>query len=213
VDGIPKAIIPVKPSSVKEDLIEKLTKISHEDDIWLMNAISKDSILDRDGNGRPDTYLDKNGDGISKDVLLNAGFTKIFTLPPRDVAQFGYSAMGRVGDYVVAFTNTRGTIYLDPVMISDEVMVIVNLRTGQRIRIPLGGSQPDTLPPTSPTTTSAPPPTIQDAPPQMSCSEWCSSKGYSASPVDHSSYIGSYLNNYQCVSGVSVQLPEPRLIS
>jgi hypothetical protein len=42
---------------------------------------------------------------------------------------------------------------------------------------------------------------------QVVCEDYCSSQGYSLERQDWSSYIGSYLNQYSCVSGASIRIP------
>ena len=169
-------------------------------------AISKDSCSDTNRDNVPDICNDANGDGvIDKAVLIGLGFTKVFKLPGGDATSKEYSSMGRVGDHVVAFTNTRNRIYLDPVILTADSMVIVNLRTQNRLTIPLIGSSPEPVPSTgTTTTTSTPTAPVSEQPPQMSCSDWCSSKGYSLTPIDHSQYILSYLNQLRCISGVHI---------
>ncbi|HLD04307.1 MAG TPA: hypothetical protein VJG90_01170 [Candidatus Nanoarchaeia archaeon] len=39
----------------------------------------------------------------------------------------------------------------------------------------------------------------------MSCSEWCSWKGYSATSIDYSAQIAAELNSLRCVSGIRIQ--------
>lgn len=173
-------------------------------------SVSKDSCSDTNQDSIPDTCNDANGDGvIDKVVLIDLGFTKVFKLPGGDAVSKDYLAMGRIGDHVVAFTNTRNRIYLDPVILTNDAMVIVNLRTQNRITIPLTEStaQPPETQSTPTPTSATPPATVSDTPSQMSCGDWCSSKSYSLTQIDQSSYILNYLNQFTCVSGVHIQMP------
>ncbi len=172
----------------------------------ISTSVPKDSCSDTNKDNVPDACNDANGDGIiDKAVLIGLGFTKVFKLPGGDAASKEYSSMGRVGDHVVAFTNTRNRIYLDPVILTADSMVIVNLRTRSRLTIPLTGSPQESVPSAGTTTTTSTPTTpISEQPPQMSCSDWCSSKGYSLTPIDHSQYMLSYLNQLRCISGVHI---------